>query len=63
MPANVVKTPEDERLWNKAKERAKEQGHTEDWPYVMGIFQRMKGNKTAERVVSRYLAAIRPASR
>lgn len=45
MPANVVKTKEDERLWEKAKERAKEEGHDEDWPYIMGIFQRMKGKK------------------
>jgi hypothetical protein len=42
MPANVVKTAEDERLWRKAKKQAKRQGHAADYPYIMGIFQRMK---------------------
>lgn len=42
-----IKTPEDERLWQKAKDRAEEQGHKEDWPYVTGIWKKMKGEKTA----------------
>jgi hypothetical protein len=46
MPA-FVKTPEDERLWAKAKARAKEEGHAEDWAYVTGIFKKMKGGKVA----------------
>ena len=49
MPANVVKTPRDEHLWDLAKERAKEEGRAEDWPYVMGIFEHMKGNRAAAR--------------
>jgi hypothetical protein len=49
MPANVVKTDRDEHLWNKAKEQAKEQGRENDWAYVMGIFQRMKGEKSMEK--------------
>lgn len=47
MPVNVVKTPEDERLWEKAKGRAKEEGQEDNWAYVMGIFKRMKGKKAA----------------
>lgn len=43
MPANVVHSPEQERLWNKAKARAEKQGRAKDWQYVMGIFKRMGG--------------------
>lgn len=44
MPS-FLKTPEDERLWQRAKEQAAEAGHAEDWPYVTGIWKRMKGKK------------------
>jgi len=49
MPTNLVRTKKDEELWSRAKARAAEQGHKEDWAYVNGIYQRMKGNtkKTA----------------
>lgn len=57
MPANVVKTKEDERLWNKAKGLADEAGKKDNWAYVMGIFQKMKGKAAAQRVVAGYLAA------
>lgn len=43
MPANVVHSPEQERLWSKAKARAEAQGRAKDWRYVMGIFKRMGG--------------------
>jgi len=43
MPHAVVKTAEQERLWNKAKALAEKEKHAKDWPYVMGIFKRMKG--------------------
>lgn len=46
MPANVVKTARDEHLWNRAKQQAEKQGRTRDYAYVMGIFQRMKGEKS-----------------
>lgn len=46
MPA-FVKTPEDEKIWTRAKERAKKQGHEEDWAYVTGIYKKMKGGKVA----------------
>lgn len=55
MPA-FVRTRRDEDLWSKAKARAKEQGRAEDWPYVTGIFKRMKGGKVAA-----YLALLREA--
>jgi hypothetical protein len=48
MPVNVVKTPRDERLWDKAKKQAEKQGHTKDWAYVMGIYQHMKGISKSE---------------
>lgn len=32
-----------ERLWNKAKKLAAEQGREEDWPYIVGILKRMLG--------------------
>lgn len=41
-PASVVRTARDERLWRMAKASAAKQGRARDWPYVMGIFQRMK---------------------
>jgi hypothetical protein len=33
----------DESLWEKAKEQAAKSGHSEDWAYVVGIYQRMGG--------------------
>lgn len=53
MPA-FVKTKEDERLWQKAKKLAEEEGHKEDWAYITGIFKKMKGGKVASRVVLRW---------
>jgi len=48
MPANVVKTAEDERLWNKAKVQAEKQGRAGDYAYIMGIFKKMTGRKSEE---------------
>lgn len=42
MPSNVVKTKADEKKWQKAKELAKEQGHKDDYAYIMGIYKKMK---------------------
>jgi len=42
MPSNVVDSERDEKLWQKAKGLAEEAGHKEDWPYVMGVYKRMK---------------------
>jgi translation initiation factor 2 beta subunit (eIF-2beta)/eIF-5 len=59
MPTNVVKTPEDERLWQKAKARAKEQGKPDNYAYIMGIYKQMNSErfKSAQRVATRYAAA------
>jgi hypothetical protein len=46
MPAGVVRTPDEERLWDKAKRRAAAQGRAGDYVYIMGIFKRMTGRKS-----------------
>lgn len=51
MPANVVKTPRQEELWGRAKEIVedeyglREEDGSRFYRLVMGIFQRMKGEK------------------
>jgi hypothetical protein len=45
MPTSLVKTPRDERLWQKAKDRAEEEGHAENWAYIMGIYKRMNPDR------------------
>lgn len=60
MPA-FLKTPHDEELWSKAKARAAEEGHHEDWAYVTGIYKRMKGGTVdghAKQAVGADLAAM-----
>lgn len=39
--SNVHGTPFDEEKWNKAKARAKEEGHDGEYDYIMGIYKRM----------------------
>ena len=50
MPASIVKAfarktgrteKAVERLWSKAKSIAAEEGHSEDWEYIVGILKRM----------------------
>ena len=36
-----TKTKRDEEKWDKAVELAKEQGHTENYAYIMGIYKKM----------------------
>lgn len=56
MPTNVVKTKEDERLWQKAKARAKEQGKADNYAYIMGIYKQMNPKMaSAHRVAQRFL--------
>lgn len=45
MPTSLVKTPRDERLWQKAKDIADEAGHAENWAYVMGVYKRMNPDR------------------
>ena len=57
MPA-FVKTPEDERLWAKAKGLAEDQGHKEDWAYITGIFKKMKGGKVAAEFINPFSGLV-----
>lgn len=41
MPSNVVDSDKDEEKWQKAKRLAKEQGHEEEYDYIMGIYKKM----------------------
>jgi hypothetical protein len=48
MPANAVKTKADEKKWSRAKKKAEEQGHKDDYAYIMSIYQNMKGGKNSK---------------
>jgi hypothetical protein len=52
MPVGVVKTSRDEHLWAKAKAQAEKEGRAKDWPYVMGIFQKMSGKSMSKSQVA-----------
>jgi hypothetical protein len=43
LPTNVVKTPEQEKLWTEAKAQAKKNGQENNYAYIMGIFKKMGG--------------------
>ena len=45
MPTNLVKTKRDEHLWEKAKKIAAKEGREEDWAYINGIYQKMRGKR------------------
>jgi hypothetical protein len=59
MPVGVVKSPEDERHWNKAKTLAAKQGRAKDWAYIMGIYQKMNGKSmdAAEKCLAKSTTA------
>ncbi len=42
MPASVVKSKYDEKMWEQAKAAAKAEGREKDWKYVMAIFEHMR---------------------
>jgi len=52
MPLGVVKQGEESK-WAKAKSLAAQQGHAKDWPYINGIFQKMKGGDEAEKCLQK----------
>jgi len=59
MPASVVHTPHEEKLWERAKnavERSKLKKHTkfndQDWGLVMHIFQGMKKKEAKSELVA-----------
>ena len=39
-----------ESLWNRAKDKAKEQGHEEEWDYIMGIYHKIIGKKCVDKL-------------
>lgn len=62
MPKGIVKTPSDEKKWEKAKDIAAEQGKSKRWPLIMHIFKQMSGMSKADQdhqnvLVERALAA------
>lgn len=63
MPANVVKTPREERLWEKAKTQARKKKPAPDdfYAYVMGIYQQMKGEKAMPVILIK--AYVKPHKR
>lgn len=54
MPHPIVKTKKDEEYWSRAKKLAADQGHKEDYDYIMAIFQNMSGKKTESTKMRRY---------
>jgi len=40
-----IPVKEAERLWEKAKKQAKEQGHEDDYDYIVAIYKSMIKNK------------------
>ena len=42
MPANIVRTPREERLWREAKEAAEREGHAGDYAYITGTYERLR---------------------
>lgn len=43
MPKGVIKTPAQEKKWERAKDIAAEQGKAKRWPLIMQIFRQMGG--------------------
>jgi hypothetical protein len=43
MPNNVVKTPEQEKMWEEAKKQAEEQNQKDNYAYIMAIYKKMSG--------------------
>jgi hypothetical protein len=46
MPKKINGKPVDETKWAKAKAIAAEEGHAEDYKYIMGIYKKMTGMKS-----------------
>lgn len=45
MPDNLVKTPDDERDWKRARQLASKSGHDKNWKYVVSIFENIKKSR------------------
>lgn len=46
MPNTINGEPVDEKKWSEAKRRAAEEGHEDDYAYIMGIYKQMAGMKS-----------------
>lgn len=62
MPKGIIKTPSQEKKWEKAKDIAAKQGKAKRWPLIMAIFRQMGGMSKADQdhqnvLVERALAA------
>lgn len=42
-----------ESIWDDVKTKAADSGHTEDWPYIMGVFKKRIHATLLSRVISR----------
>lgn len=60
MPSSIVKTKEDERLWDKAKDIAADSGKKEEYDYIMGIYKKMNPDRFAS-LSPGFLLALRHA--
>jgi hypothetical protein len=49
MPKGIIKTPSQEKKWEKAKEVAADQGKAKRWPLIMHIFKQMGGMSKADQ--------------
>ncbi len=60
MPKKIHGKPVDEEKWSKAKALAAEQGHAEEYDYIMGIYLRMV--KKSGPILGKVLEKGRPAA-
>lgn len=54
MPATVVRSPHEEKMWQQAKAAAKRAGRPKDWAYVMATFERMKARVGGKKGMDAY---------
>lgn len=57
MPSNLVKTKADEKRWSLAKQKAKDQGQSDNYAYITSIFMDMKKHKKTAYEVIRGIVA------
>ena len=59
MPANLVKSVQDkcdmskeeaEKKWNKAKQKAADEGHSEEYDYITQIFKHLTGQSCMKKM-------------
>lgn len=57
MPSHIT----NEDRWQRAKVKAEEAGHKEEWPYVMSIYLKMNGGKVAslQRIIALHQRTMR----